>query len=127
MSRGEGLDAREPTWEECMELLDRLPSMPAAGRGAALERLLRNSSPGIRERALRLGAAILSDDVLVDMLRDDADAVLRNAGLEILKIRGSRSYPIAIRLLRDTESDVVLQAVLLLDHLRDPRALSTLR
>ncbi len=127
MSRSDVMDAREPSWEECMELLDRLPSMPAAARGVALERLLRNSSPGIRERALRLGAAILADEALVDMLRDDADAVLRNAGLEILKIRGSRSYPVAIRLLRDGEPDVVLQAVLLLDHLRDPRALAPLR
>jgi HEAT repeat protein len=127
MNRGDVVDMREPSWEECMELLDRLPSMPAAARGAALERLLRNSSPGIRERALRLGAAILADEALVEMLRDDADAVLRNAGLEILKIRGSRSYPVAIRLLRDGEPDVVLQAVLLLDHLRDPRALAPLR
>jgi HEAT repeat protein len=53
--------------------------------------------------------------------------VLRNAGLEILKLRGSRSYPVAIRLLRDSDPDVVLQSVLLLDHLRDPRALGPLR
>jgi HEAT repeat protein len=121
------VESREPSWEECMELLDHLPGLGAAARGPALARLLRNSSPGIRERALRLGAVTLGDEALVEMLRDDADAVRRNAGLEILKLRGARSYPVAIRLLRDPEPDVVLQAVLLLDHLRDPRALAPLR
>jgi HEAT repeat protein len=124
---GDAAARRGSSWEECAELLDRLPLLPMAARGEALERLLPNTSPGIRERALRLGAAILDDQALVDMLRDDADAVRRNAGLEILKIRGSRSYQVALGLLRDGESEVVLQAVLLLDHLRDPRALGPLR
>jgi HEAT repeat protein len=126
-SRGDAQDLGLPSWEECMELLDRLPALPVAARAEALQRLLRNASPGIRERALRLGAAILADDALVELLRDDADAVMRNAGLEILKMRGGRSYAVAIRLLRDADSDVVLQAVLILDHLRDPRALAPLR
>jgi HEAT repeat protein len=124
---GDAAARGEPSWEECAELLDRFPALPAAARGEALERLLRNPSPGIRERALRLGAAILGDQTLVGMLRDDADAVRRNAGLEMLKLRGGRSYQVAIGLLRDAEPDVVLQAVLLLDHLRDPRALGPLR
>src|SRR5258708_34775477 len=45
----------------------------------------------------------------------------------MLKVRGTRSCRRAVRLLADPESDVVLQAVLLLDHLRDPRALEPLR
>jgi HEAT repeat protein len=125
--RNDASSSPEPGWEECVELLDRLPALPVAERGAALARLLRNSSPGIRERALRLGAAILGDHALVGMLRDDADAVRRNAGLEILKLRGGRSYQVAIGLLRDADPDVVLQAVLVLDHLRDPRGLGGLR
>jgi HEAT repeat protein len=124
---GDAAARRDASWEECAELLDRLPLLPLGARGEALERLLPNTSPGIRERALRLGAAILDDQVLVDMLRDDADAVRRNAGLEILKLRGGRSYPVALGLLRDGDPEVVLQAVLVLDHLRDPRALGPLR
>jgi len=116
-----------PTWEECMELLDRLPSLPLDERMEAIERLVRNSSPGIRERALRVGAAVLSDDKLTEYLRNDEDAVLRNAGLEIFKMRGGRSFPLALRLLKDPDDDVALQAVLILDHLRDPRALEPLR
>ncbi|MGH9363513.1 MAG: HEAT repeat domain-containing protein, partial [Thermoanaerobaculia bacterium] len=118
---------RGPTWDECMELLARLPALPLEARVEALERLMRNPSPGIRDRALRIGAAILSDEQLVDYLRNEPDAVLRNAGLEIFKLRGGRSFPLAVRLLKDPETDVVLQAVLILGHLRDPRALAPLR
>ncbi len=55
---------KEPTWEECMALLDRLPSLPNEERVEAIERLIRNASPVIRERALRTGAAVVSDERL---------------------------------------------------------------
>jgi len=41
--------------EECMELLEKLPTLSLAGRAVAIERLARNSSPGIRERACAPG------------------------------------------------------------------------
>jgi HEAT repeat protein len=117
----------EPSWEECMELLDQLPSLPTEERVAAIERLIRNSSPVIRERALRTGAAVVSDERLESYLREEADDVLRNAGLEMLKMRGARALNLAVRLLRDPDGDVVLQAVLALGHVRDLRALEPLR
>jgi HEAT repeat protein len=110
-----------------MELLDQLPSLPAEARVAAIERLIRNSSPVIRERALRTGAAVVSDERLESYLREEADDVLRNAGLEMLKMRGPRALGLAVRLLRDKDPDVVLQAVLALGHVRDLRALEPLR
>ncbi len=116
-----------PDWDGSMELLDRLPSLSLEERAEALELLLRNPSPGVRERALRVGATVLSQDTLVRYLRDDADAVLRNAGLEIFKLRGTRSFSLAVELLHDDDPDLVLQAVLILDHIRDPRALEPLR
>ncbi len=116
-----------PTWEECMVLLDRLPGLPLEERAEVIEKLVRNPSPGIRERALRVGAAVLPDERLVDYLRSDSDAVLRNAGLEILKDRGKRSFALAVRLLRDDDPDVVLQAVMVLDHVKNPRAVEPLR
>ncbi|MEM9293080.1 MAG: HEAT repeat domain-containing protein [Acidobacteriota bacterium] len=117
----------EPSWEECIELLERLPSMSVPERVEAIALLVRNSSPGIRGRALRMGAAALSDDVLTSYLRNDDDGVLRNAGLEMLKMRGNRGFSLAIHLLKDPDYDVALQAVLILDHLKDPRALEALR
>ena len=117
----------EPSWEECMELLDQLPSLPTEERVEAIERLIRNASPVIRERALRTGAAVVSDERLESYLREDADDVLRNAGLEMLKMRGHRALSLAIRLLRDADPDVVLQSVLALGHVRDLRALEPLR
>ena len=115
-----------PSWDECVELLDRLPSMPLDTRVEALERLVRNPSPGIREQALRISAAVLPDSRVTEYLRDPADAVLRSAGSEIFRLRGSRSLPVVVELLRDPDADVVLQAVLILDRLRDPRALEPL-
>lgn len=117
----------EPTWEECMTLLDRLPSLPSEERVETIEKLIRNASPVIRERALRTGAAVVSDERLESYLREGADDVLRNAGLEMLKMRAHRGLPLAIRLLRDPDPDVVLQAVLALGHVRDLRALEPLR
>lgn len=115
-----------PSWEECVDLLARIPGLPADSRIEALERLVRNPSPGIREQALRIGASVLPDGRLADYLRADADAVLRNVGAEIFRLRGGRSLPTVVSLLRDPDPDVVLQAVLILDRLRDPRALESL-
>lgn len=115
-----------PSWDECVEILERLPAMPLDTRVEALERLVRNPSPGIREQALRIGASVLPDSRLTEYLRDPADAVLRNAGSEILRLRGGRSLPLVIRLLQDPDPDVALQAVLILDRMRDPRALEPL-
>ena len=115
-----------PSWDECFEILERLPSMPLDNRMEALERLVRNPSPGIREQALRIGANFLPDSRVTEYLRDPADAILRNAGSEILRLRGVRSLPVVVGLLQDSDPDVVLQAVLILDRLRDPRALEPL-
>lgn len=127
MSRSPSGAAAEPSWQECVQLLERLPGLPLEQRLGDLERLLRNSSPSIRDRALRMGAALLPESTLIDYLRNDADGVLRNAGLEMLKLRGLRSFSLAVTLLRDPDYDVALQAVLLLDHFKDPRALEPLR
>ena len=117
----------ETTWQECIELLDKLPSMPIEERIDAIERLIRNPSPGIRSRSLRMGAAVIPDERLKDFLRSDADDVLRNAGLEMLKMRGNRGFSLTLMLLKDDDPDVVLQAVIALTALRDPRALEPLR
>lgn len=117
-----GLDSRA-----AMERLAALPRMPPAERRAALLDLVRATSPGVRGEALRVGAVMLADDVVEDLLREDADAVLRNAGLEMLKMRGARGFSLAVRLLGDEDDDVVLQAVLVLAYLKDPRALEPLR
>ncbi len=117
----------ETSWQECIELLDRLPSMAIDERIEAIEKLIRNPSPGIRSRALRMGAAAIPDERLKHYLRSDADDVLRNAGVEILKMRGNRGFRLAIQLLKDDDSDVVLQAVVVLTNLRDPRGLEPLR
>jgi HEAT repeat protein len=120
-------DTVDASWDLCIDELEALPSRPVEERVEVVERLIRNPLPGIREQALRVGIAVLSDDVLVDYLRSDADAVVRNAGLEILKKKGSQSLSLAIELLRDTDPDVTLQAVLLVDHIGDPRGLEPLR
>lgn len=121
------IDSPKLTWEESIYILDNLPGMSFDARAEAVKKLLRNPSPGIRQRALRIGAAVLSDEQLLSFIRDDADDVIRNAGLEILKLKGGHSFALAMNLLKDSDEDVVLQAILILDHLRDPRAFYSLR
>jgi HEAT repeat protein len=101
--------------------------MDPSGRREAIEALIHNPNPWIRQRALRAGAAILPDTVLVEYLRNSSDDIMRNMGLEIIKLKGHAALGLAIQLLRDQDPDVVLQAVLVLDHLRDLRALEPLR
>src|SRR5512140_96914 len=114
-------------WEESVRLLCTLPTLGPTERVDAVAALVRSTSATVRKRALRLGADILPDDLLVDWLRDEADDVLRNAGLEILKLRGGRAFALARQLAHDPDPDVVLQATLLLDHYRDPRGVTVLR
>jgi len=106
---------------------------PAGARLEAAERrdliltMIRGGSSDLRDRALRIGAETLPESIFVALLRDDADDVCRNAGLEMLKLRGRRSFSAGVRLLEDGDDDVVLQAVLLLDAIGDPRAWTHLR
>lgn len=117
----------DTSWEACIALLDRLPALSTEERIEALGTLIRNPSPGIRSRALRMGAALLNDAHILSYLRSEADDVLRNAGLEMLKMRGNKGFHLAVSLLKDADDDLVLQAVLVLTSLRDPRALEALR
>ncbi len=121
------IDSKVLTWEESIEVLNNLPQLSLHERTREVCKLFRNPSPGIRQRALTIGAAVLTDDQLVDFIRNDSDDVIRNAGLEILKLQGSRTFSLATGLLKDSDPDVVLQAIILLDHLRDPRAYNHLR
>jgi len=117
----------ENSYSESARLLEDLHNLPPKERTAAIEQLLRNPSPDIRGRALNIGATVLSDELLITYLKNDADDIIRNAGLEILKIRGARAFSLAVSLLKDADPDIVLQAVQLLDTIRDPRALEPLR
>lgn len=116
--------------ERDMTAADQLKALPGLSpneRADAFERLLRDPSPSVRAAAIRVGASILSDDAIAAYLRNGEDDVLRNAGLEMLKDRGPAAMELGTRLLGDRDADVVLQAVLLLDHLGDPRGLEPLR
>jgi len=112
---------------------ERLRELAVAARGnpreahAVLRSLLESDQRSIRESALRIGAATFTDDGLVGLLREDVDDVLRNAGLEMIVQRGARIVPLLAELLEDRDDDVVLQAVLALDRIRDPRAADAMR
>lgn len=107
------------------KLLDLLPTMSPDEQLEVFERVIRSSNPAVRPRALGLGAAILSNNRLLEYLRQEDD-VRRNAAVEILKLRRQRSLNLACYLLDDEDPDVVLQAVLILSHLRDRQAVDAL-
>ncbi|PWT94081.1 MAG: hypothetical protein C5B54_00595 [Acidobacteria bacterium] len=115
------------SWEQCMEILDAIPAMPVEQRRESVAKLIRNPSPGIRQRAIQVGAQLLPDEQLVTYLRNSSDDVVRNSGLEILKEKGKDAVPLALKLLGDEDPDVVLQAVLVLDHSHDQHVLEPLR
>jgi HEAT repeat protein len=108
-----------------MGVIDQIPDLGPADSERVLERLVCDSNPAIRETALQLGASILSDDCLTRFLRDDANDRLRSAGMAMIKKRRDRGVGLAEGLAKDRDPDVVLQAVLILDHFRDPRSLQT--
>lgn len=107
------------------KLLDLLPTMSPDQQLEVFERVIKSSNPAVRPRALGLGAAILSNNRLLEYLREEDD-VRRNAAVEILKLRRKRSFNLACYLLEDRDPEVVLQAVLILSHLRDRNALDPL-
>ncbi|MEM7582837.1 MAG: HEAT repeat domain-containing protein [Acidobacteriota bacterium] len=107
------------------KLLDLLPTMNPDQQLEVFERVIKSSNPAVRPRALGLGAAILSNNRLLEYLREEDD-VRRNAAVEILKLRRKRSFNLACYLLEDRDPEVVLQAVLILSHLRDRNALEPL-
>lgn len=107
------------------KLLDLLPTMSPDQQLEVFERVIKSSNPSVRPRALGLGAAILSNSRLLEYLREE-DAVRRNAAVEILKLRRQRSLNLACYLLDDEDPDIVLQAVMVLQHLRDRKAVGSL-
>lgn len=119
--------AADATWQRCLKMIADLPGMPFDEKKETLRFLFRHPAPGIRQQALRAGSRLFGDEEMTTFLREGADDVLRNAGLEMMKLRGLQAFSLAMQLLEDSDPDVVLQAVLILDHLRDPRALDGLR
>lgn len=117
----------ERSLEEALAVLENLAGLGDKERREAISQVIKNPSPAVRTPALRVGASVLSDDNLTSLLREGTDDMLRNAGLEMLKMRGRRGADLAMSLLGDRESDVVFQAIAALDHLRDSRALELLR
>ena len=118
-----------PALDAAFARLAEVARLAPERRAEVLEPLLAHPSAAVRDAAIRVGGAALPVDRLVTYLREGSDAVLRNAGLAMLKARGAEAVPLAVALLQDGDSDVVLQAVLLLDDLRasPPRALEALR
>ncbi len=99
-------------------LLDLLPSMTPDEQLEVFEQVLKSPRPQVRQKALGIGAAILSEHRLLEYLRQEDD-VRRNAALEMLKLRRQRSLKLATLLLEDRDPDIALQAVKVLSHLGD--------
>jgi HEAT repeat protein len=114
-------------WPTVAAVADILPMLDSEQRREAFEWLLRVTSAPLRARLLEAGSHFLEDEVLIAYLRERHDDVRRNAGLEILKRRESRSFASVVALLADEDDDVVMQAVLVLGHWGGSAALEPLR
>ncbi len=113
--------------QDCIKLLQDITSFPYDEQIKTIEYLIRNPNPWIRQRAIIVASVLLNENQLLKYLRNEGDDVLRNTALEILKKKGNSILPFTIKLLNDIDPDVVLQAIILLDYLKDTRALEPLR
>jgi HEAT repeat protein len=109
----------EPPRLSAAKVLGSLSELEADERVRVIERCLHDPSAELRMAAVAVGAELLDDETLVRMVRDGTDPVRRNGGLEMLKRRGRRAIGVATRLLADRDSDVVLQAVMILSAVGD--------
>ena len=106
-------------------LLDLLPTMDPDEQLEVFERVLQSPRPQVRQRALGVGAAILSDSRLLAYLHED-DELHRSAAVEMLKLRRQRSLSLAVHLLADEDPEVVAKAIEILLHLGDLAAVEPL-
>jgi HEAT repeat protein len=102
--------------------LTSLREMDDRSRCAAVLLMLRQEGGDARQTLLRIGAELVPVTDLAALLREEGDDIARNAGLEMLKLRGRRALRCAVTLLDDSDDDVVMQAVQLIDHIGDPRS-----
>lgn len=103
-----------------------LPKETYEQKVSTLLYLLKLPIAGIRNTALYIASNILKDETIIDMLRNDADDVMRNSAMEIIKNKGEAGLNLALRLIKDDDNDVVLSAVLILDHFKDKRTIRPL-
>jgi len=120
-------DVESASYEECLRWLNQMPRLGVDAQLEAFEKIIRFPDASLRRKALGMGASLLSDERLVEFLRDDADDVRRNAGIEMLKLRRRRAFQLAMTLVEDPDFDVALQAVVVLGHLSDRRSFDPLR
>jgi HEAT repeat protein len=109
------------------------PGSPEAGdRIAALDRAVTTADPGpailqaladpstlVRERAIALAARHLTTESLTELLRDDANAVVRNTAIAALERQGPYAVPCLVKLTGDANSEVATFAVQILANICD--------
>lgn len=106
--------------------LKDIPKMTYDKKVATILSLLKVPVLSIRSTVLNMASAVLSNETLISMLRDEEDDVIRNTAIEIIKNKGEDGFHLALELLKDKDKDVVLSAVLILDHFRDKRSIEPL-
>lgn len=101
--------------EERLRELDRALDSP--DREALLRAALNDESTLVREHAIALAARYLQPEVLGELIRDEANAVLRNAAQSALERQGPYAAEHLITLTRDDDADVALFAVQVLSKI----------
>jgi HEAT repeat protein len=108
------------------EASDRISTLERAiGRGdseQAIVEALGDASTLVREKAIALAARHLSAETLGALLRDDDNAILRNAAFAALGRQGPYAVPHLLQLTLDPNPEVALCAVQILALINDSSA-----
>src|SRR5215207_4533786 len=105
------------------EAQDRIAALDAAAAETdpcpAILRALADPSTLVRDRAIALAARHLTSESLGELLRDDANAVVRNAAIAALERQGPYAVPYLVKLTVDGNSEVATFAVQILANICD--------
>jgi HEAT repeat protein len=108
------------------EAMDRITALEGAvGAGQpepAILTALGDPSTLVRERAIALAARHLAPESLGTLLRDDDNAILRNAAFAALERQGPYAVPYLLKLTLDGNNEVAMFAVQILSAINDGSA-----
>lgn len=101
------------------EFRDSAEAFEEHERWSVILKAVEDANWPVRESAIRLAARFLAPERLLDLVANHENSILRNSGIEALKLQGKLAVPDLLKALGHSDEDVVLFATQILGHLGD--------